>query len=234
FIFEWLGVLLGVQVYRLIKKRKKLEGITQGTTFTVILGCIFGAAIGNKLMFVFENPQLWIENGWLSLLQGQSIVGGLLGGLIGVEITKKIIGINYSTGGDFVLPLIVGTLIGRIGCFLAGLHDGTFGLPTTLPWGIDFGDGIFRHPTQLYDMLAVTVLGILLFLNRKWLAQVPGLSFKLYLSGYLLWRLLIDGLKPIPFAYWLGLSGIQWACVLSLFLYLPLLWRDLMKKQTEK
>jgi prolipoprotein diacylglyceryltransferase len=116
-----------------------------------------------------------------------------------------------------------------VGCFLAGLHDGTFGLPTSLPWGLDFGDGVFRHPTQLYDMLVVMMLGLLLFLNRKLLTNVPGLSFKLYLSGYLLWRLLIDGLKPVPYAYWLELSGIQWSCALALLLYLPFVRCDLMK-----
>lgn len=229
FIFEWLGVLLGVQVYRYIKRCKQQESIMQGTTFTVVIGCVLGAGIGNKLMFVLESPQLWIENGWLSLLQGQSIVGGLLGGLVGVEIAKKLNGIHYSTGDDFVLPLIVGTVVGRVGCFLAGLHDGTFGLPTTVAWGLDFGDGVFRHPTQLYDMLAVSVLGLVLLLNRKHLVKVSGLSFKLYLAGYLLWRLVIDGLKPVPYAYWLELSGIQWICVLALVFYLPFVGRDLIK-----
>jgi prolipoprotein diacylglyceryltransferase len=229
FIFEWLGVLLGVQVYRYIKRRKQQESIMQGATFTVVIGCVLGAGIGNKLMFVLESPQLWIDNGWQSLLQGQSIVGGLLGGLAGVEITKKLNGIHYSTGDDFVLPLIVGTVVGRVGCFLAGLHDGTFGLPTSMAWGLDFGDGIFRHPTQLYDMVAVSVLGLLLSLNQNRLAKVSGLSFKLYLAGYLLWRLVIDGLKPVPYAYWLELSGIQWACVLALLLYLPLVGRDLLR-----
>jgi prolipoprotein diacylglyceryltransferase len=226
FVFEWLAILSGVQTYRWIKQRKQHAAITQGDSFKVVLGCILGAGLGNKLVFALECPQLWTENGWLSLLQGQSIVGGLLGGLIGVEIAKKISGIYYSTGDDFILPLIIGTIVGRIGCFLAGLHDSTFGLATTLPWGMDFGDGIARHPTQLYDMLAVSGLGLLLWLGQKRLTQVSGLSFKCYLAGYLIWRLLIDGVKPVPYTYWLGLSGIQWICVLALLLYLPLLYRD--------
>jgi prolipoprotein diacylglyceryltransferase len=95
---------------------------------------------------------------------------------------------------------------------LAGLHDDTFGLPTSMLWVLDFGDGVLRHPTQLYDMAAVTVLGLLLRKNQNRLSKISGLSFKLYLAGYLLWRLLIDGLKPVPYAYWLELSGIQWVC----------------------
>lgn len=229
FVFEWLAILSGVQVYRWIKRRKGQMAITEGSSFVVLLGCIVGAGIGNKLLFVVEYPQLWTEQGWHTLAQGQSIVGGLLGGLIGVEIAKKISGVQHSTGDDFILPLIIGTIIGRMGCFLAGLHDSTFGLPTTLPWGIDFGDGIARHPTQIYDMLAVTSFGLLLWLNRELLTKVAGLSFKLYLTGYLGWRLLIDNIKPVPYSYWLGFSGIQWVCIFALFLYLPLLRRDWLK-----
>lgn len=229
FVFEWLAILGGVQVYRWIKRRKGQAAITEGSSFTVLLGCILGAGLGNKLVFAIEYPQLWSQQGWHILAQGQSIVGGLLGGLIGVEIAKKISGVQHSTGDDFILPLIIGTIIGRIGCFLAGLHDSTFGLPTTLFWGIDFGDGIARHPTQIYDMLAVSGLGWLLWLNKVRLTQVSGLSFKFYLAGYLIWRVLIDGIKPVSYAYWLNLSGIQWVCVFALLLYLPLLRRDWLK-----
>jgi prolipoprotein diacylglyceryltransferase len=225
-VFEWLAILSGVQVYRWLKRAKGQAAITEGSSFAVLLGCILGAGVGNKLLFAIEYPQLWTTNGWHTLLQGQSIVGGLLGGLVGVEMAKKFSGIRHSTGDDFVLPIIVGTIIGRTGCFLAGLHDSTFGLPTALPWGMDFGDKIARHPTQLYDMLAVSCLGGVLWWQRAWLQQVSGLSFKLYLTGYLGWRLLIDGLKPVPYSYWLGWSGIQWVCLVALLLYAPLLRRD--------
>ncbi len=230
FVFEWLAILTGVQVYRWLKRHKGEKAITESSTFVVLLGCIFGAGIGNKLLFLIEYPQLWANNGWYTFAQGQSIVGGLLGGLLGVEITKKINHISHSTGDDFVLPLIVGTVIGRIGCFLAGLHDSTFGLPTDLPWGIDFGDGISRHPTQLYDMVAVSGLGFMLWLKRTQLRQIAGLSFKFYLSGYLLWRLLIDGIKPVPYLYWLGWSGIQWVCLVALLFYFPWVIADLRKR----
>jgi len=226
FVFEWLAILTGVQVYRGLKRGKGQASITEGSTFVVLLGCILGAGIGNKLLFVFEYPHLWAIQGWQMLAQGQSIVGGLLGGLVGVEIAKKISGISHSTGDDFVLPLIVGTIIGRIGCFLAGLHDSTYGVATTLPWGVDFGDGIARHPTQIYEMLVVSALGGLLWLAQTRLQPVAGLQFKLYLAGYLIWRLLVDAIKPVPYSYWLNLSGIQWVCIGALVLYLPVVVRD--------
>ena len=59
------------------------------------------------------------------------------------------------TGARFALPFAVGVAVGRIGCFLSGLDDFTHGTPTTLPWGHDFGDGILRHPVQLYESAAM-------------------------------------------------------------------------------
>jgi phosphatidylglycerol:prolipoprotein diacylglycerol transferase len=221
--FEWLAIAVGVQVYRWQRARSGRAGMLQGGHYGVLIGCILGAAIGNKLVFWLEFPHLWVSS-WQDMgvwASGQSIVGGLLGGLIGVEATKKWQGITESTGDYFVLPLIAGTAIGRIGCFLAGLHDGTFGNPTGLPWGVDFGDAIPRHPTQLYDILFVLLFGAaLLSMKDRW-REKPGLLFKLYLSGYLVWRLVIDGIKPIPFDYGWGLSGIQVVCMLALLCYVP-------------
>lgn len=122
------------------------------------------------------------------------------------------------------MPLAVAIVVGRIGCFLAGLHDGTYGVATTLPWGVDFGDGIVRHPTQIYDQLFIVGLVWFLHYLKPRLSAVSGLQFKLFLSGYLLWRLLVDGIKPVPYDYW-GLSGIQWACVVALVIYLPVTYR---------
>jgi phosphatidylglycerol:prolipoprotein diacylglycerol transferase len=67
-----------------------------------------------------------------------------------------------------------------------------------LPWGVDFGDGVARHPTQLYESAYVLLLGaaVLLAAHRaqpKWRA---GSAFRLYLIGYLAFRLAVEFLKP--------------------------------------
>jgi prolipoprotein diacylglyceryltransferase len=204
----------------------------EGGRFAVLLGCIFGAALGNKLMFWIEMPHLlplyWSKpEVWFA---GQSMVGGLLGGLIGVELAKKFSGVRSSTGDAFVFPILLGLMIGRTGCFVAGLADGTFGVPTALPWGVDFGDGIPRHPTQLYEIAFAAALWIVLYRLRASLAGQAGLLFKVMLSSYLLWRLLVDGLKPVPFDYGFGWSGIQLVCAFALLIYVPLgfaQWRKL-------
>ena len=92
---------------------------------------------------------------------------------------------------------------------------------------MDFGDGIARHPAPFYEILWCGLAAWVFTRYRQTLAAVPGLAFKLLLCSYLLWRLLSEEWKPVPYAYPLGLSGIQWVCVLALLVYLPVVWRAL-------
>lgn len=230
-VFEALGLAAGSQLFFRSQRRKTTGSALHGPRFLILCGCLLGAAIGNKLVFWAEMPHLLREaDGWRLLLAGQSMVGGLLGGLLGTEVAKKLAGIRSSTGDTYMMPILLGLAIGRIGCFLAGLHDGTYGIPSALPCAIDFGDGIPRHPTQLYEIAFAGVLALLLHRSAPFLAQEAGLRFKLMLSAYLTWRLGIDAFKPVPFPWPGGLSGIQWICALALAVYLPptfLQWRRL-------
>jgi phosphatidylglycerol:prolipoprotein diacylglycerol transferase len=81
----------------------------------------------------------------------RSIEGAILGGVVGVEIYKNFAGVTARTGARFAAPLAIGVVVGRFGCFFAGIGDFTYGTPTTLPWGHDFGDGVMRHPAPLYE-----------------------------------------------------------------------------------
>jgi prolipoprotein diacylglyceryltransferase len=222
--FAWAGMSLGAAMWRATQRRQPTGGgvLTPGN-FAVVVGLLLGAALGNKLVFLAERPDVALAM-WQGqpVWPGQSIVGGLLGGLVGVELAKRLTGQTRSTGDAMVLPIAVGLALGRVGCFLAGLHDDTYGLPTSLPWGVDFGDGIRRHPTQLYEIAVVLPLGWLLHRARF---ATPGLTFKLFLSAYLLWRFGVEFLKPVPVAWPLGLSGIQWTCLAALCAYLPLVVR---------
>jgi len=235
-LLETGAMAIGARYYWHLRRQAGQPSALLGSGFFVLLGCLLGAALGNKTVFWIEMPHLWSEHGGLSgfFFGGQSMVGGLLGGLIGVEVAKKLSHHRNSTGDLFVFPLLLALMIGRLGCFLAGLNDGTYGIATGLPWGVDFGDGIPRHPTQLYEIAFAALLWISLARAQPRLVLVPGLTWKCLFCAYLLWRLLIDGIKPVPYAYSLGLSGIQWVCLLALLLYLPLLGRDLSRLPSPK
>ena len=226
-LLEWSGMALGAYLWRRSLRHDRPRAAARPVGMGLVVGLLLGAAIGNKLVFFIERPDLWLAF-WREgqpLVMGQSIVGGLLGGLLGIELAKRLSGHTDSTGDRMVTPLVIGIAVGRIGCLLAGLHDDTYGLPTALPWAVDLGDGIARHPSPLYEILFLGLLGGLLHRASARLAAVPGLRFKLFLWAYLLWRLLGDGLKPVRVEYPLGLSGIQWVCLAALVLYTPLLLR---------
>jgi prolipoprotein diacylglyceryltransferase len=216
-VFETLAYFVGFRLY-LWQRRRIGDVISTQTRWSIVAAAIAGAALGSKLLFWLEDPVATWQHlaDPVFLMSGKTIVGGLAGGLIGVELTKLAIGVRESTGDLFAVPLAIGAAIGRIGCFLTGLSDQTCGTPTRLPWGVDFGDGVPRHPTQLYEALFLVLLAIGLWrLGRR--PHVNGALFRAFMIGYCAFRLAIDVLKPEP--RFGGLSSIQWAAFAVLVYY---------------
>lgn len=217
FLFESIAY---TSAFRLLLFNSRQSALKDSQKTSLIVGGMVGALAGAKLLVVLQHIYLLWENWqeWLLLLiQGKTVVGALLGGIIGVEYAKTLIGVKQSTGDTFVYPLIIGMAIGRIGCFLTGLSDRTYGIATSLPWGVDFGDRIPRHPTQIYEIIFLLLL--LLFLKfRSSYKITQGDLFKFYTVSYLLFRFLIDFIKP-DFHPLLGMSAIQIACLLGTIYY---------------
>jgi prolipoprotein diacylglyceryltransferase len=219
-IFESLGWVAGYLIYR---RQRRAHGdiVSERTRRWVTVSALVGGLVGARLLHLLEDPArtavLWTDP--LFTVGGKTIVGGLIGGVIGVELTKKLLGVRASTGDLLAVPLCMSIAIGRIGCYLAGLADDTYGLPTRVPWGVDFGDGIVRHPTQLYEVVFLLALAAILLARRRQLAAVSGDAFKLFMLGYMSFRFLVDFLKPA--AHVSGLSVIQWACLAAIAFYGP-------------
>jgi phosphatidylglycerol---prolipoprotein diacylglyceryl transferase len=203
----------------LLRGVRRQDVIAPTQRSSVIVGGLLGALIGTKALVMLQHIDLvWQNPGQFGLLilQGKTIVGVLLGGVLGVELTKKMIGVTQSTGDAFVYPLIVGMAIGRVGCFLTGLSDRTYGTATSLWWGVDFGDGIPRHPTQLYEIVFLLVL--LMVLKKREMKITDGDRFRLFMIAYLSFRFAIDFIKP-DFHPIFGMSAIQLACLGGLAYY---------------
>lgn len=182
-------------------------GLSRTQRVGISLGAFLGAMIGAKLPFVLSDwPGLVSGRAWLE--NGKTIVFGLVGGYFGVELAKGLLGIRVKTGDGFAVPVAAAVAVGRLGCFAAGC---CFGAVTRLPWGIDFGDGYPRHPTQLYEFLfhGTAALGL------AWLqgyGLLRGQLIKLYILVYLLYRFVTEFIRPEP-VLGLGLTGYQWACL---------------------
>ena len=220
-VFELLAYTIGFRIYLALRRRQPDYALADRDSNLVVIVCAaLGAALGSKIAYWLYDPVTAFADfpDWRTLLGGKSIVGALLGGLIGVESGKRAVGVTRSTG-DLIWPaLLVAMLIGRIGCLLTALQDGTAGSPTDLPWGVDFGDGILRHPSPLYEIVFLAALGTVLWRRRGGFIR-EGDAFRVFLASYLVFRLVFDFLKPVPVPY-LGLfSGLQLLCVAGLLYY---------------
>jgi phosphatidylglycerol:prolipoprotein diacylglycerol transferase len=211
-VLEGLAYLASLTLLLLRHRRDRLPDAHR---FPLLLAGLLGAVLGSKMLGWLQHAPLLGEPGSLQhWLGGKTLVGGLLGGWGAIAFYKRRHAIVGRTGDAFVPSLWLGTVIGRLGCFLTGLEDDTVGLHTSVPWAVDFGDGP-RHPAQLYEVAFVVVLAGLLQVAQPWLRHFRGLTFQLYLAGYLCFRLVIDAFKPMQWSM-AGLSPIQWAAALGL------------------
>jgi phosphatidylglycerol---prolipoprotein diacylglyceryl transferase len=152
---------------------------------------LIGAALG---AYGFGSANLWLS-GQSGI--ARSIEGAVAGAIVAIEAYKRITGIAGRTGARFALPFAVGVAVGRIGCFLAGLDDFTHGTPTSLPWAHDFGDGIGRHPVQLYESAAMALLAAV-YVARVVRADLYWIAngFYLTVAFYGVQRFVWEFLKP--------------------------------------
>jgi phosphatidylglycerol:prolipoprotein diacylglycerol transferase len=173
--------------------------------------------IGAKLPFVLADwDGLLTGRAWLD--NGKTILCGLVGGYFGVEVAKQAAGIRIKTGDGFAVPVAAAVAVGRLACFCAGCCHGTV---TTAPWGVDFGDGQPRHPTQLYEFaFHLSAAFVLAWLQgRGWFR---GQLIKLYILAYLAYRFITEFIRPEPVVA-LGLTAYQWAA-LGLMPVFAFLW----------
>jgi len=182
----WIGAALS---YYRLARAVKFPVLRTDWRYAAVL--VFGAGAGAI--------SCGTGNLWLSHQTGfaRSIEGAILGGIIAVELYKRSARIVGRTGARFALPLATGVAIGRIGCFLAGLDDFTYGTPTALPWGHDFGDGVLRHPVQLYESASMAAFAIFYIANvRRGDRFVIENGFYLAAGCYALQRFAWEFLKP--------------------------------------
>lgn len=216
-ILEYLAFFLGYRYYVFLRRRTT-DPIVSTNRLSIILGAAIGAFLGSRIVGFLENPILPSDvYSFLNLFNTKTIMGGLFGGLIGVELAKKSIGEKQSSGDLFTFPIILGIFIGRIGCFLAGTNEFTYGKTTTFFLGMNLGDGLKRHPIALYELIFLLVLFIFLWkLKSKNLKN--GLLFQYFMIAYFSFRFFIEFIKPNQF-FILGLSSIQILCLICIVYY---------------
>lgn len=205
-IFLTLGIIVGIAYYMIDARRKNTN--SESAIIIVTAGIFFGF-IGAKVPLLFENHDI------LVLLTGKSIVGGLLGGMLGVFFIKKALNIKLKLGNVIAPSVALAMSIGRIGCFLNGC---CFGIVSS--WGFDFGDGNLRLPTQLFEVVFhATAFIILNYYKDR--VQTKGILFKIYIIVYFIFRFFLEFIRQNPIVGF-GMSIYQIICLLGVF-YLGIL-----------
>lgn len=217
-----LAVLVGS---RLFERRAAREGLDAGfarrLTSWLLLGGFAGAHLFERLFY--DLPETLADP--LSLLrfwEGLSSFGGFVGALIGVGLLLR-----REPRPEGAWPWLdalavvfpVAWILGRLGCFVAFDHPG---LPTDLPFGQTYADGVVRHNLGLYE--AVFAAGISVVMAR--LGRVPrrpgelvGWLAVLYAPG----RFALDVLRVAEDRL-LGLVVSQYGSIVLFLVGLGLLW----------
>lgn len=231
YLFETLAFIVGIRLYY-FQKKKINDIISDENRLYILIGAMIGALIGSRLIAVLESPIDLSQISLISLYQSKTIAGGFLGGLFGVEIAKKIVKVNIASGDIYVIPIIVAVFIGRIGCFLSGTKEPTFGLETTFFTGMNLGDGLKRHPVMLYEMGFMLLL-LMIFRLIKNIQLLNGDRFKLFMVLYFVFRFFIEFIKPYH-SIFLNLSSIQWSALIIFVYYYKFLIRIVRFRTSKK
>lgn len=176
----------------------------------IYFAAIAGALLGAKIAYLLSEGWLHTDpdTRLLHWLTGKSVTGALLGGWLAVEIAKKVVGYQKTTGDRYALLVPPALILGRLGCLSHGCCQG---LPLTQTPFANFGAGRWPAvPVEIgFNLLALAA--VLILRHRKLL---PGQHFHLYLIAYGLFRFLHEFLRATPKVLF-SLSGYQ---ILSLLL----------------
>lgn len=174
----------------------------------IYLAAIGGAFLGAKIAYLVSEGWLHVasDHRWMHWLTGKSVTGALLGGWIGVEVYKKIVGYTQNTGDRYALLVPIGLMIGRLGCLS---HGCCLGVACDLgPLSLQDAAGTARWPAVPIEIL-FNGLCLLAVLALRRARLFPGQHFHLYLFAYGLFRFGHEFLRDTPKPFGGIVSGYQ-------------------------
>jgi phosphatidylglycerol---prolipoprotein diacylglyceryl transferase len=191
--YGWLmlaGIFVSLTVWSRIARRDE-------RLLLIYIAALAGAFIGAKLVYLGAEGWLhWHDSDrWLELATGKSIIGGLLGGYLAVELAKRFLHYSGSTGDWFAVVTPMSIVLGRVGCIL---HGCCLGRECDASWyTMNDHAGVARWPAALVELLfnAFALAAVLLLRKRRIL---PGQHFHLYLMAYGVFRFFHEFLRDTP------------------------------------
>jgi phosphatidylglycerol:prolipoprotein diacylglycerol transferase len=220
----WLAAVCAAVVMDRGFRRAHISADAVGmVAITMVMGIV-----GAKLWHVLDTPVEFREAGWSVLWDsaGFAWFGGLAVGISALVFQGWRAKIGALKTLDLAAPAAaIGYGIGRIGCFLSG--DGCYGLPTRMPWGMSFPNGIEPtlvrvQPTPLFELAAGLAIGWWLW-KRAGKPHATGTIVGQYLVLTGMARFLVEFIRRNPKILW-GLSNAQLASAGSVLAGIALVW----------
>lgn len=184
-------VTLGLLVYQ-----AKLFAIPYSRLFLVTLYAVASAFVCAHLAALLFGEQPITVGSLLALHKGQMFYGYFCGTILGSWLTTLALRVPLLPTLNVCAPAWAAAhAMGRLGCFFAGC---CYGKPCSLPWAVTYSDptsaapiGVPLHPTQLYEVAAMSLVVIALFVLQRDQRFQPRLVF-IYAFGYAVIRFVED------------------------------------------
>ncbi|MEM9585665.1 MAG: prolipoprotein diacylglyceryl transferase family protein [Planctomycetota bacterium] len=208
----------------LVRRRQQQTQLTTTQKWGLAIGGITGATFAAKVPFILtSDPSHGLLLAWMS--DGKTVLWGLVGGYLGVELAKWATWVRQSTGDSFVVPVAAAIAVGRLGCVCQGC---CYGVATNQSWGMvslmSSDPGLLRHPAPLYESAFHAVAAVVAWqaTKHRWL---PGQWMVLYMIAYSAFRFISESWRAEP-VWYAGLTFYQCSAVLiGLGFSLLLAWR---------
>lgn len=207
FGYSFFMVLATLVAGFLYRRQKRTIAMTKTQRWGIGIGGLVGATFAAKIPFILEaGGSASVFDAWLS--DGKTVLWGLAGGYVGVEVAKWSLYVRGKTGDSFVIPVAVAIAIGRMGCLVQGC---CYGIPTNQSWGLrsipaDSG-ALLRHPAAFYEIVFhLSFAGLAYYGGHKgWLKNQWML---LYLISYAAFRFVSETWREEP-KWFSGLTFYQ-------------------------
>ncbi len=255
--FGFMLVVAFYTTYFILNNDLKKLNYDENLASDLIFWAAFGGVVGSKVYHLLENLDQVFQDPIGMIFSGSGLVflGGLIGGTIAVTIILNKNKLPWLEFADIVAPLLIlGYGIGRIGCFLVG---DDYGIPTGLPWGMSFPNGlppsttsVFSlyfpwidiskynpgllkvHPTQLYETFISIILFFYLYNKRK-SVKIKGSLFFLYLILAGFERFFVEFIRTNEKYFLDILSGAQIISLIMISIGILFLFRPINEKSKQ-
>jgi phosphatidylglycerol---prolipoprotein diacylglyceryl transferase len=191
--YGWLmlaGILVSIGIWSRVARRDE-------RLVLIYVAALAGAFVGAKIVYL--GAEGWLhwhdENRWIELATGKSITGALLGGYLAVEIAKRFLKYQGTTGDWFALIVPISIMLGRVGCIL---HGCCLGRECETSWfTMNDATGVSRWPAAPVELI-FNALMLVTTLALRWRKILPGQHFHIYLIAYGSFRFAHEFLRATP------------------------------------